>query len=207
MVNQWVQFVKEYARENNISYGRAISEAGPAYRNMKQGGDTRRKGKSSLRGKGFDDLPDDVHKEIGDNLDNNSIVNLPSTNKDINENKGIRKEQQRRIPIVKADLDNLIYQAEQLHSSWHTVMTSNNRDTFNQYYDRVIVALHRLTKLQNDKLLSEQQRLTARNAVEILNRDLNIMRGAINRADRQRRNNARDVAPITTPWYQGLFRW
>ena len=42
MVNQWVQFVKEYARENNISYGCAISEAGPAYRNMKQGGDTRR---------------------------------------------------------------------------------------------------------------------------------------------------------------------
>jgi len=42
MVNQWVQFVKEYARENNISYGCAISEAGPAYRNMKQGGNSKR---------------------------------------------------------------------------------------------------------------------------------------------------------------------
>jgi len=42
MVNQWVQFVKEYARENNISYGCAISEAGQAYRNMKQGGNSKR---------------------------------------------------------------------------------------------------------------------------------------------------------------------
>jgi len=42
MVNQWVQFVRQYAKDNNISYGCAISEAGPAYRNMKQGGDTRR---------------------------------------------------------------------------------------------------------------------------------------------------------------------
>ena len=28
MVNQWVQFVKKYARDNNITYGCAISEAG-----------------------------------------------------------------------------------------------------------------------------------------------------------------------------------
>ena len=42
MVNQWVQFVKEYARENNISYGCAISEAGQAYRKMKQGGNSKR---------------------------------------------------------------------------------------------------------------------------------------------------------------------
>jgi len=42
MVNQWVQFVRQYARENNISYGCAISEAGPAYRNMKQGGNSKR---------------------------------------------------------------------------------------------------------------------------------------------------------------------
>jgi len=42
MVNQWVQFVRQYAKDNNISYGCAISEAGPAYRNMKRGGDTRR---------------------------------------------------------------------------------------------------------------------------------------------------------------------
>ena len=42
MVNQWVQFVKEFARENNISYGCAISEAGPAYRNMKNGGNSKR---------------------------------------------------------------------------------------------------------------------------------------------------------------------
>ena len=41
-MNQWVLFVKEYARENNISYGCVISEAGQAYRNMKQGGNSKR---------------------------------------------------------------------------------------------------------------------------------------------------------------------
>ena len=42
MVNQWVQFVRQFAKDNNISYGCTISEAGPAYRKMKRGGDTRR---------------------------------------------------------------------------------------------------------------------------------------------------------------------
>ena len=42
MVNQWVEFVRQYAKDDNISYGCSISKAGPAYRNMKQGGDTRR---------------------------------------------------------------------------------------------------------------------------------------------------------------------
>ena len=35
MPNAWVTFLKQYAQENNISYGCAISEAGPAYRKMK----------------------------------------------------------------------------------------------------------------------------------------------------------------------------
>ena len=48
MVNQWVQFVKEYARENNISYGCAISEAGPTYRNMKQGGNQKEEEKKKI---------------------------------------------------------------------------------------------------------------------------------------------------------------
>ena len=35
MPNAWVEFVRQYAKENNLSYGCAISEAGPAYRKMK----------------------------------------------------------------------------------------------------------------------------------------------------------------------------
>ena len=55
-MNQWVQFVKEYARENNISYGCAISEAGPAYRNMKQGGNSKREKQEmeNMMGEDFD---------------------------------------------------------------------------------------------------------------------------------------------------------
>ena len=36
MPNPWVDFVRQYAKDNNISYGCAISEAGVAYRKMKQ---------------------------------------------------------------------------------------------------------------------------------------------------------------------------
>ena len=44
MVNQWVDFLKRYARENNMTYSCAISDksASVAYKNMKRGGDTRR---------------------------------------------------------------------------------------------------------------------------------------------------------------------
>ena len=56
MVIQWVEFVKEYARENNISYGCAISEAGPSYRNMKIGGNSKRERveMESMMGEDFD---------------------------------------------------------------------------------------------------------------------------------------------------------
>jgi len=42
VLNPWVDFIRQYAKENDISYGCAISEAGPAYRNMKQGGNSKR---------------------------------------------------------------------------------------------------------------------------------------------------------------------
>jgi len=35
MPNAWVEFVRQYAQDNNLSYGCAISEASPAYRKMK----------------------------------------------------------------------------------------------------------------------------------------------------------------------------
>ena len=131
MVNQWVQFVRQFAEENNISYGCAISEAGPAYRNMKQGGNSKRErieresmmgedfdapikkvgktsknpwitfvkkysqekgikynealreikrlgfyNKSSMNGKGFGDLPDELQEKIGYDMDNNSLDNI-----------------------------------------------------------------------------------------------------------------------------------
>ena len=35
MVNQWVEFVRKYAKDNNISYGCAVSEASPSYKKYK----------------------------------------------------------------------------------------------------------------------------------------------------------------------------
>ena len=40
MDNPWVEFVRQYSKNNNIHYGCAISEAGPAYPAMKQGAQT-----------------------------------------------------------------------------------------------------------------------------------------------------------------------
>ena len=36
MPNEWVAFLKQYAKDNNVSYACAISEASPAYRKMKE---------------------------------------------------------------------------------------------------------------------------------------------------------------------------
>jgi hypothetical protein len=63
MVNQWVQFVRQYAKDNNISYGCAISEAGPAYRNMKQGGNSKRE-KQEMNDMGMEDF-DAPMKQVG----------------------------------------------------------------------------------------------------------------------------------------------
>ena len=40
MGNPWINFLKQYSKDNIISYSCAISEAGPAYRAMKQGAQT-----------------------------------------------------------------------------------------------------------------------------------------------------------------------
>jgi len=42
MPNAWVELVRQYAKENNLSYGCAISEASFAYRKMKQGRDIKK---------------------------------------------------------------------------------------------------------------------------------------------------------------------
>ena len=36
MVNQWIMFLRQYSKDNNISYSCAITEAAPAYRKMKE---------------------------------------------------------------------------------------------------------------------------------------------------------------------------
>jgi len=36
MPNEWVAFLKQYAKDNNVSYAYAISESSPAYRKMKE---------------------------------------------------------------------------------------------------------------------------------------------------------------------------
>jgi len=42
MPNAWVEFVRQHAKENNLSYGCAISEANPAYRALKKGGNRKK---------------------------------------------------------------------------------------------------------------------------------------------------------------------
>ena len=49
MPNAWVEFVRQYAKENNLSYGCAISEASPAYRKIKQEKNSTQKDSDRLR--------------------------------------------------------------------------------------------------------------------------------------------------------------
>ena len=234
MVNQWIQFVKEFAKENNISYGCAISEAGPAYRIMKLGGNSKREkneresmtgedfdapikkvgktsknpwitsvkkysqekgikynealreikrlglyNKSSMNGKGFGDLPDELQEKIGYDMDNNSLDNILKTNKRTNNNNGMKNELQKRSNKVQTDYQNLMILTGHLESWYNTVMMDlinmNDVDGFKDYYDRVVNVLHLLTKLKNDQLLTEQQRTTTRQKVQSLQRLILLM--------------------------------
>ena len=63
MVNQWVEFLKQYAKDNNNSYGCAISEAGPAYRNMKQGGNSKRE-RVEMENMAMEDFDVPIKKQV-----------------------------------------------------------------------------------------------------------------------------------------------
>ena len=65
MVNQWVNFLKNYAKDNNMTYSCAISDksASVAYRNMKQGGNSKRE-KQEMDDMGMEDF-DAPMKQVG----------------------------------------------------------------------------------------------------------------------------------------------
>ena len=81
MVNPWVEFVKQYAEENDISYSQAMKEAGSAYRSRKK------RGKSTLRGKGLGDLPKELQKNIVDHMDDKSLGSFSNTGENLIEMK------------------------------------------------------------------------------------------------------------------------
>ena len=91
MVNQWVQFVRQFAKDNNISYGCAISETGPAYRNMKRGGDTRRE-RVEMESMAMEDV-DAPKKQVGKTSKNPWItfVKKCSQENGINYNEALRE--------------------------------------------------------------------------------------------------------------------
>ena len=66
MPNAWVEFVRQYAKENNLSYGCAISEAGPAYRSTKKGGNPKREKeeREEMMGEDFDTPKTPTKKRI-----------------------------------------------------------------------------------------------------------------------------------------------
>jgi len=187
MVNQWVEFVKEYAKKNNISYGHAIKEAGPAYHSMKK------RGKSTLRGKGLEDLPDELQNEIGDNLNINSLQNLASTNQGTQRNEYIGKNLQR-----KSNFNRMTTVANRLEQMFDDVMSTNDMDEFNEYYRTVVGVLYQFSIFQRDdfKFLNEQQRVSFRESQGNLQESVNLMNRLVYDNNRRRRaRRARDGAP------------
>jgi len=187
MVNPWVEFVKQYAKANNISYGHAIKEAGPAYHSMKK------RGKSTLRGKGLDELPDVLQEKIGSYLDDKSLGSISNTNKGMNRNEGIQNDLESRrskqSQSVQAEYNNLIREANELRRT-------------RQVNRRVAEIADRLEKLKDGSFLTSDQRRTAEQFVDFF--DLVLYKKAIDdRADRviYETNNPRR----RTPWYRRLF--
>ena len=66
MPNAWVEFVRQYAKDNSISYGCAISEASPAYRALKKGGNQKKekKERENTMGEDFDTPKTPTKKRI-----------------------------------------------------------------------------------------------------------------------------------------------
>ena len=177
MVNPWVEFEKQYAKENDISYSHALKEAGSAYRSRKK------RGKSTLRGKGLGDLPNELQKNIVDHMDNKSIGNISNTGKEFNRNEDIQNNLKRRL---KAEYDSLILEAEEIKST-------------GQFDRRMAVVADRLETMQNNSLLSIPERRKAEDLVDFFDTAL--------RAQAVRDyNSRRNSAPRTnTPWYQRLL--
>ena len=177
MVNPWVEFVKQYAKENDISYSHALKEAGSAYRSRKK------RGKSTLRGKGLGDLPNELQKKIVDHMDNKSIGNFSNTGKEFNRNEDIQKDLKRRL---KAEYDSLILEAEEIKRT-------------RQFDRRMAVVADRLETMKNNSLLSIPERRKAEDLVDFFDTALHAQ------AVRDY-NSRRNSAPRTnTPWYQRLL--
>ena len=204
MVNPWVEFVKQYAKANNISYGHAIKEAGPAYHSMKK------RGKSTLRGKGLDELPDVLQEKIGSYLDDKSLGSISNTNKGINRNEGIQNDLESRrskqSQIVQAQFTEWSREVADVLREFNPTMRdllqpwNTDYATFSRYYDKLVVVLHRHSKLRNHELLSDKQRLTASRDVEKLQKKLKLMIPHLNRHD------SAELVGSNTPWYKNIFQ-
>ena len=177
MVNPWVEFVKQYAEENDISYSHALKEAGSAYRSRKK------RGKSTLRGKGLGDLPKELQKNIVDHMDDKSLGSFSNTGREFNRNEDIQNNLNRRL---KAEYDRLIAEAEEIKST-------------RQFDRRMEDVADRLETMQNNSLLSSAQRIKAESLVDFF--DLVLHQKAVDEYY-SRRNSA---PQRNTPWYQRLF--
>ena len=93
MANAWVEFVRQYAKKNNISYGFAISEAGPEYRKMKAMNKTpKEKTKSKItvpkeKTKAYKDAKNDRSKECEEIDKLASIIRISHLDKNFTETK------------------------------------------------------------------------------------------------------------------------
>ena len=98
--NPWIEFVKDYSQK-------IILKAKDAMKEIKR---LKLYNPTSINGKGFGDLPDELQEKIGNNMDNNSLDNILFSNKNTNRNIRMRGELQRRSNKVQSDFQNLMIQ-------------------------------------------------------------------------------------------------
>ena len=107
-----------------------MKEAGSAYHSRKK------RGKSTLRGKGLGDLPDVLQKNIVDNLDDKSLGSLSNTGREFNRNEYAKKkivqvqftEWSREVADVLREFNPTM---RNLLQPWNT-----DYATFCRYYDK-----------------------------------------------------------------------
>ena len=145
-------------------------------------------------------MPNELQKKIVDNLDDKSIGNISNTGKEFNRNEDVQKrivqaqftEWSREVADVLREFNPTM---RDLLQPWNT-----DYATFSRYYDKLVVVLHRHSKLRNHELLSDKQRLTASRDVEKLQKKLKLMIPHLNRHD------SAELVGSNTPWYKNIFQ-
>jgi len=161
MGNPWVEFVRQYSKDNNISYGCAISEAGVAYRAMKQGAQTLKaptKKRITIQKKETNQQQiSEAEYELHDIINNTmEVYFVSSTKPELTGRKGMNRAHRRFIQDYKRDYNNIKNNLEEMTNN--TYPDYPEWEKFNKEAKKVSSKFEK-EEAEKDRLKMEEERI------------------------------------------------